>query len=184
MAGGQEEFVELIVRSRGADNDLLDPGYLSGDNVHQEAAGIRRLAAGNVETGPIDGSDLLPQYATGGVSLHPGFGHEFLMIVTDTVVGQLKGITKFGIDRLVGRFHLIGAHFELVIALRIPPVKTGNLLSQRHVAAGTNLLEQVIDNRADPLDVHRSPTEKLVKMGLEVCVCRAKCFHLFMSLLA
>jgi len=76
LAGGQDGRVGIAGEGSGVvplrrtgDRDRAHPGDLCGDDVHDDAAGIDRDAAGDVETDPVNRQ---PALGDGSAGHHPG----------------------------------------------------------------------------------------------------------------
>ena len=63
-----------VAPGRGHHHDLLHPGNLGGDNVHQNGGRVRRRAARHIHARALDGGVLLPQHNAGTV------GHDKILV--------------------------------------------------------------------------------------------------------
>ena len=80
------------------------PRDLGRDGVHQHRGGIGRLAAGDIEPGPIQGRDLLAQQGAVRLAIAPAGRGLVLGIGADARGGQLQGLALGGRDGVPGLF--------------------------------------------------------------------------------
>ena len=85
------------------------------------------------------------------------------MVVSDAIVCQLQRLAQCRVDRFISCLHLGRIDGKLDIGLGCPAVEAGDLLAQGGIALGSDCFEQVKDDRAHPIDVHRPTGKQRIK---------------------
>ena len=90
--------MDLAVLVRGRDHeDLLDPGQLGGDAVHDHAGGVSGGAAGDVQAHSLQGNDLLTHDDAGLVVDDEAVADLVLVEGGHTLGGTVEDIHQEGV---------------------------------------------------------------------------------------
>ena len=125
-----------IFPRRGHHADLLYPGQLGGDAVHQHAGGIGGGAAGDVEPHPRQGEDLLPHEDAVLLIDQKAVADLVLVEGGDSLGGPIENLHQKGVRAAEALVHRPGAHLQ---GGEFHPVKRLGILLQRLVPPGFHL---------------------------------------------
>ncbi len=90
----QHQRVEHSLRRRHHHGDAGNAGDLGRQGIHQDRARIARRAARNIEPGGSDRRPALPELDAERVSIEVVLGQLPLVMVEDTVMGELKRLKR------------------------------------------------------------------------------------------
>jgi hypothetical protein len=109
----QHVGVDLPPRSGSHHDDLADARHLGRHGVHDHAAGVAGLAAGDVDADPRQGGHLLPQHDVRLLGGDPGLLFLFLVEAGHPLHGQHEGFHVGLVNLAECRLNLGGADLQL-----------------------------------------------------------------------
>ena len=145
----QDHGIDLAVSAGGRDHDHLSaPGDLGGDGVHQHGGGVGRCAAGHIQTGPVDGDDLLTHYDAVFIVDDKAAPHLGLVELADIRRRAAQNVQKLGVHRCHGFGDLLLGHLQ---SIQPDPVKLFTVFIQSLVAVFPDIGD---DLRNDGFHIH------------------------------
>ena len=92
MGGGKDDVVAFAVRGWHDHDDFRHSGDVCGHGVHDDGAGVGRLAAGDVDADAVKRGDFLPEQGAVCVAVVPAFLFLPAVVVLNARGGGLQGV--------------------------------------------------------------------------------------------
>ena len=113
MRRSQHQFVDDAIRRRHDHDDFAHTGHVRRHGIHQYRRGIGGLAAGYVDTDPIERRHLLAQHGAIRLAVLPGFRLLALVIEPDALGGMTQRLALFRRHALECRLETFRADHQL-----------------------------------------------------------------------
>ena len=173
-AGGvgrrQHEFVQFAGGGGHHHDQLRHPGHLGGDGVHQHRGGIGRLAAGDIEPHPVQGSDLLAEEGAVGLDVAPAGQGLVFRVGADAPRRRLQGGALGGGDGLPGLGQPGGWDLQVRRAGGLPAVEAAGIVQQGRVTPSAQVANDGVHGLLDLGVGDGLPGQQGLKLGGKVRV--------------